>query len=59
MHPYDEESCFWLAMPTFIIFLILKLDHAINWSWWWVTAPVWVFILIAHIIPEIIDFFDK
>lgn len=25
----------------FIVFLILKLTHTINWSWWWVTAPLW------------------
>jgi len=25
----------------FFIFLILKLLEVINWSWWWVTAPLW------------------
>lgn len=25
-----------------IVFIILKLTHAINWSWWWVLAPVWI-----------------
>lgn len=25
----------------FITFLILKLCNVINWSWWWVTAPLW------------------
>ena len=25
----------------FIVFLILKLTHVIDWSWWWVTAPLW------------------
>lgn len=25
----------------FITFLVLKLTHVINWSWWWVTAPLW------------------
>lgn len=24
----------------FITFLVLKLTHVINWSWWWVTAPL-------------------
>jgi uncharacterized protein (DUF983 family) len=27
---------------TFIVFLILKLCDVINWSWWWVTAPIWI-----------------
>lgn len=26
----------------FFIFLILKLCHVIDWSWWWVTAPLWI-----------------
>lgn len=25
----------------FIAFLVLKLCGVINWSWWWVTAPLW------------------
>jgi hypothetical protein len=27
---------------TFIVFLILKLLGKITWSWWWVTAPLWI-----------------
>lgn len=26
----------------FLIFLVLKLCNVISWSWWWVTAPLWV-----------------
>lgn len=26
----------------FIVFLVLKLTHVIDWSWWWVFAPLWV-----------------
>ena len=26
----------------FIVFLILKLTGYIDWSWWWVTAPLWI-----------------
>ena len=33
-----------------LVLLVLKLTHVIDWSWWWVTAPLWmsfvVFILI-------------
>lgn len=25
----------------FLLFLGLKLGGVINWSWWWVTAPLW------------------
>ena len=24
-----------------ILFIALKLTHVINWSWWWVLAPLW------------------
>ena len=26
----------------FLVFLTLKLCDVINWSWWWVTAPLWI-----------------
>ena len=26
----------------FVVFLILKLTGYIDWSWWWVTAPLWI-----------------
>jgi hypothetical protein len=31
---------------VFIIFLILKLTGNIDWSWWWVTSPIWIPILL-------------
>ncbi len=31
-----------LCGATFIVFLILKLTGHITWSWWWVTAPLWI-----------------
>ena len=36
-------------LPTvlFIVFLILKLTNVIDWSWWWVTSPLWIGALIA------------
>jgi hypothetical protein len=24
-----------------VAFVVLKLCHVINWSWWWVTCPFW------------------
>jgi hypothetical protein len=24
------------------VFLVLKLTEVIDWSWWWVTAPLWI-----------------
>jgi hypothetical protein len=33
----------------FIVFLVLKLCNVINWSWWWVTAPLWIPVIIVII----------
>lgn len=27
---------------VFLVFLVLKLIGKIDWSWWWVTAPLWM-----------------
>jgi len=31
-----------LSAVLFIIFLVLKLTGNIDWSWWWVTSPLWI-----------------
>ena len=33
-----------ITFPTllFLVFLVLKLTKVIAWSWWWVTAPLWL-----------------
>lgn len=33
-----------------IAFIVLKLINVINWSWWWVLAPIWAPIAIAIVI---------
>lgn len=25
-----------------LIFIVLKLTHVINWSWFWVLSPLWI-----------------
>lgn len=30
-----------------IVFLALKLFHVIDWSWWWVVSPIWIFFVWA------------
>ena len=25
-----------------IVFIVLKLTKVIDWSWWWVTCPLWI-----------------
>lgn len=53
------------CMILFIVFLVLKLTNVINWSWWWVTAPLWipvsivlVVLFIAIVILGIIAIFE-
>ena len=46
----------------FIVFLILKLTKTIDWSWWWVTAPLWIpvaFIAVILIIVGIVAWIDS
>lgn len=31
---------------AFLVFLTLKLCHVIDWSWWWITAPLWGLVLL-------------
>ncbi|NPV13173.1 MAG: hypothetical protein HPY57_15510 [Ignavibacteria bacterium] len=39
------------SMLLFFIFLVLKLTNTIDWSWWWVTCPLWAgFALIGAVI---------
>lgn len=33
-----------------IVFITLKLCGVIDWSWWWVTAPLWGPIIILLVI---------
>jgi len=36
-----------LGTLLFLIFLVLKLTNHIDWSWWWVTAPLWIPLVLA------------
>jgi hypothetical protein len=39
-----------LDMVLFIVFLVLKLTHVIDWSWWWVTSPLWIPLVIIIVL---------
>lgn len=39
-----------LPTATFITFLVLKLTNTIDWSWWWVTAPLWIPVALVLVI---------
>lgn len=46
---------FYGTLAAFVIFTVLKLTGVIAWSWWWITAPIWIPFLIAVIL--VIAFF--
>lgn len=33
-----------------IVFIVLKLIDRIDWSWWWVLAPMWISLAIVGVI---------
>ena len=49
-----------------VAFIVLKLVGVIDWSWWWVLAPIWgyvalgfVIFLVALTIAIIVDLINK
>jgi hypothetical protein len=52
-----------------LIFITLKLTKTIDWSWWWVLAPIWIpiaFLLFIFLlglflkaIADVLEYFDK
>lgn len=48
---------FRLGTVLFIVFLVLKLTGNIDWSWWWVTAPLWIPLLIAILLLTVLGIF--
>ena len=36
-----------LTGVLFVLFLVLKLTGNIDWSWWWVTSPLWIPVVLA------------
>ena len=39
-----------LPVLIFLVFLVLKLAGIIAWSWWWVTAPLWIGLALALVV---------
>lgn len=38
----NTSSGIGLPGVLFVVFLVLKLTGNIDWSWWWVTSPIWI-----------------
>jgi hypothetical protein len=57
-----ENTGISLTMVLFIVFLILKLTNNIDWSWWWVTSPLWIglaIVIAVLLIIGLITFISK
>ena len=38
----NTSSGIGIGTILFLIFMTLKLAGFIDWSWWWVTSPLWI-----------------
>ncbi len=57
-----ENNGLSISAIVFIVLLTLKLSGVIDWSWWWITLPIWwmiplllliiIFALIAIVFQE-------
>ena len=46
-----------IGFILFIVFLVLKLTKVVTWSWWIVTAPLWIpfgIVLVIVIIATVV-----
>lgn len=51
-----------LCGMLFLVFLVLKLigvSEVANWSWWWVTSPLWIPVTLAILFAIIILVLDQ
>lgn len=39
-----------------VAFVVLKLTHVINWSWWWVTLPFWGGLALVLVVLAVVFF---
>ena len=38
------------------LFIALKLCHVIDWSWWWVLAPIWIPLVLKAFVAVFKDY---
>lgn len=46
-----------LVVLLTVLFIGLKLTGYIDWSWWWVLAPVWIPVVLALVVISIVVLF--
>lgn len=50
MSESSKSSGMGFSSVLFLVFLVLKLTGFIDWSWWWVSSPLWIKIVVIDII---------
>ncbi len=52
----DNSASGGLSLTTVltIVFVILKLTHNIDWSWWWVLSPLWISFTLSLLIVIVV-----
>lgn len=56
----EKKTSSGIGLPgiLFIVFLVLKLTGNIDWSWWWVTSPIWIpFVAAVSILVALVFIF--
>ena len=51
-----------IGFILFIVFLVLKLTKVVTWSWWLVTAPLWIpfgIVLVIVIIATVVAIINE
>ena len=51
-----------IGFILFIVFLVLKLTKVVTWSWWIVTAPLWIpfgIVLVIVIIATVVAIINE
>ena len=55
----QNRSCGSFSGLLTIAFIVLKLCHVIEWSWWWVLSPIWIGAIIVVVCAVIVATLDK
>lgn len=58
MNKESQNSGMGLGSVLFVVFLVLKLTDHIDWSWWWVTSPLWISGLIGVLVVLLVFLFQ-
>lgn len=60
MKDYRRIGCGTVSMPNaiFIVFLVLKLTGVSDWSWWWITSPIWIGVILAIVTAIVITILE-